>query len=63
MSSPWTDDYYTPVAETIHTRYHLVLGSVSKKVQKCKPSAEHIERHAEVVKEVKRRDENEKMAF
>jgi hypothetical protein len=32
-------------------------------VQKCKPSAEHIERHAEVVKEVKRRDEHEKMSF
>jgi len=44
-------------------RDHLGLGSVSKKVQKCKPSAEHIERHAEVVKEVKRRDEHEKMAF
>ena len=31
------------------------LGNVSKKVQKCKPSVEHIECHAEVVKEVKRR--------
>jgi hypothetical protein len=47
----------------IRARYHLVLGSVSKKVQKCKPSAEHIECHAEVVKEVKRRDEHEKMTF
>ena len=47
----------------IRARYHLGLGSVSKKVQKCKPSAEHIERHAEVVMEVKRRDEHEKMAF
>ena len=98
MSSPWPEDYYTPVAEMdtnhilkstltgesrqqkgdsrtcsfcgfsyffrpIRARYHLGLGSVSKKVQKCKPSAEHIERHAEVVKEVKRRDEHEKMAF
>jgi hypothetical protein len=47
----------------IRVRYHLGLGSVSKKVQKCKPSAEHIERHAEVVKEVKRRDEHVKMSF
>ncbi len=48
---------------TIRARYHLGLGSVSKKVQKCKPSVENIERHAEVVKEVKRRDEHKKMAF
>jgi hypothetical protein len=46
----------------IRALYHLGLGIVSK-VQECKPSAEHIERHAEVVKEVKRRDEHEKMAF
>jgi hypothetical protein len=39
------------------------LGSVSKKMQKYKPSAEHIEHHDEVVKEVKRRDEHGKMAF
>ncbi len=31
--------------------------------QKGDSSAEHIERHAEVVKEVKRRDEHEKMVF
>jgi hypothetical protein len=48
---------------TIRAWYHLGLGSVSKKVQKCKPSEEYIERHAEVVKEVKRRDEHEKMTF
>jgi hypothetical protein len=30
-------------------------------VQKCKPSAEHIESHAQVVKEVKRRDEYEEI--
>jgi hypothetical protein len=47
----------------IRVRYHLVLGNVSKKVQKCKPSVKHIERHVEVVKEVKRRDEHGKMAF
>jgi hypothetical protein len=47
----------------IRARYHLGLGSVSKKEQKCKPSAEHIERHTEDVKEVKRRDEHEKMDF
>jgi hypothetical protein len=47
----------------IRSRYHLDLGRVLKKVQKCKPSAEHIECHVEVVKEVKRRDEHEKMAF
>ncbi len=46
---------------TIHDRYHLGLGSVSKKVQKCKPSMEHIELHAEVVKEVKRRDDHDKI--
>ena len=46
----------------IRARYHLDLGRVSK-VQKYKPSAEHIESHAEVVKEVKRRDDHEKMAF
>jgi hypothetical protein len=98
MSSPWSEDYYTPVTEMdtnhilkstltgesrqqkgdsrtflfcgfiyffrpIRTRYHLGLGSVSKKVQKYKPSAEHNDHHAEVVKEVKRRDEHEKMAF
>jgi hypothetical protein len=28
---------------TIRVRDHLGLGSVSKKVQKCKPSVEHIE--------------------
>ncbi len=96
MSSPWPEDYYTPVAEMdtnhilkstltgesrqqkedsrtcllcgfsyffrpIRARYHLGLGSVSKKVQKYKPSAEHIERHAEVVNELKRRDEHEKI--
>jgi len=37
------------------------MGSVSKKVQKCKPSSEHIKRHAQVVKEVKRRDDHEKI--
>ncbi len=69
MSSPWPEDYYTPVSEMDRSRwhhrarYHLGLGRVSKKVQKCKPSAEHIERHVEIVKEVKRRDEHEKMAF
>ncbi len=47
----------------IRAGYHLALGRVSKKVQKCKPSAEHIELHAEVVMEVKRRDDHEKMAF
>jgi hypothetical protein len=45
----------------MNVRYHLGMGRVSKKVQKCKPSAEYIERHAEVVKEVKRRDEHEKI--
>ena len=45
----------------IRDRYHLVLGSVSKKVQKCKPSVEDIELHAQVVKEVKRRDDHEKI--
>ncbi len=101
MSSPWPEDYYTPVAEmdtnhilkstltgesrqqkgdsrtclfcgfsyffrtirSIRARYHLGLGSVSKKLQKWKPSVEHIGRHAEVVKEVKRRDEHGKMAL
>jgi hypothetical protein len=43
----------------IRDRYHLGLGSVSKKVQKCRPSTEHIECHVEVVKEMKRRDEDE----
>jgi hypothetical protein len=96
MSSPWSEDYYTPVAEMdtnyilkstitdesrqqkgdsrtcllcgfsyffrpIRVRYHLGLGNVSKKVQKYKPSPEHIERHAEVVNEMKRRDEDEKI--
>ena len=45
----------------IRARYHLGLGSVSKKVKKCKPSTEHIECHDEVVKEMKRRDEYEKI--
>ena len=49
--------YFRP----IRVRDHLGLGSVSKKVQQCKPSAEHIERHAQVVKEVKERDEHEKI--
>ncbi len=30
-------------------------------MQQCKPSTEHIELHAQVVKEVKRRDEHEKI--
>ncbi len=83
MSSPSSEDYYTPVSEIdtnhilkstltgerrhqlfcgfsyffrpIRVRYPLVLGRVLKKVQKYKPSTENIERHAEVVKEVKRR--------
>jgi hypothetical protein len=42
-------------------RDHLGLGSVSKKVQQCKPSAEHIERHAQVVKKVRMRDEHDKI--
>ena len=46
---------------SIRVRYHLGLGNVSKKVQKCKPSPEHIELHVEVVKEMKRRDEHEKI--
>jgi hypothetical protein len=45
----------------IRVRDHLGLGIVSKKVQQCKPSAEHIERLTQVVKEVKRRDEHEKI--
>jgi hypothetical protein len=45
----------------IHVRDHLDLGRVSKKVQQCKSSLEHIERHSQVVKEVKRRDEHEKI--
>jgi hypothetical protein len=50
-------------SRSILVRYHLGLGSVSKEVQKCNPSSENIECHAEVVKEVKRRDEHKKMAF
>ncbi len=42
-------------------RDHLGLGSVSKKVQQYQPSAEHIERHTQVVKEVKRKDEHDKI--
>jgi hypothetical protein len=49
--------YFRP----IRVRDHLVLGNVSKKVHQCKPSVEHIEFHAQVVKEVKRRDEHEKI--
>ncbi len=36
-------------------------GKVSKKAKKCKSSVEHIKCHDEVVKEVKRRDEHEKI--
>jgi hypothetical protein len=53
----WFSYFFRP----IHVWYHLGLGIVSKKVQKCKPSEDHIERHAEVVKEVIRRDEHEKI--
>jgi hypothetical protein len=42
-------------------RDHLGLGNVSQKVQQYKPSAEHIERHAQVVKQVKRRDDHDKI--
>jgi hypothetical protein len=49
--------YFRP----IHAGDHLVLGSVSKKVEQCKPSPEHIQSHVQVVKEVKRRDEHEKI--
>jgi hypothetical protein len=45
----------------IRVRDHLGLGNVSKKLYQCKPSVEHIESHAQVVKEVKRRDEHEKI--
>ena len=43
---------------------HLGLtgqASGSKKVQQCKPHSEHIDRHAQVVKELKERDEHEKI--
>jgi len=47
---------------TIRAQDHLGPGNVSKKkVQQCKPSVEHIERHAQVVKEVQERDEYEKI--
>ncbi len=36
--------YFRP----IRVRDHLGLGRVSKKVQRCKPSAEHIDRHDEI---------------
>jgi uncharacterized protein YdhG (YjbR/CyaY superfamily) len=43
------------------TRDNLVLRSVSKKEQQYKPSVVHIEHHAQVVKEVKRRDDHNKI--
>jgi hypothetical protein len=51
-------NYYS---RPILVRDHLDLARVSKKVQQCKPSTEHIECHAQVVKEVKRRDDHEKI--
>ncbi len=51
----------SPCARETCVRDHLGLGNVSKKVQQCKPSVEHIELHAQVVKEVKRRDEYDKI--
>jgi hypothetical protein len=46
--------YFRPIRD----RENLGLGNVSKKVHQCKQSADHIERRAQVVKEVKRRDEH-----
>jgi hypothetical protein len=37
------------------------VGIGSNKVQKCKPYPEHIDHHAQVVKELKERDEHDKL--
>ena len=37
------------------------MGSGSKKMQLCNPHPEHIEQHAQVVKEMKERDEHYKI--
>ena len=54
----WTY-YYRP----IHCREHLGLTSVvgANHVQLCKPFPEHIQRHAQIVKELKQRDEHDKI--
>ena len=49
--------YFSPV----HSQDHLGVGSGSKKVQWCNPYPEHIERHTQVVKELKERDEHDKI--
>ncbi len=46
---------------TIRSRDHLGLGRGSKKVYQWKPYPEHIESHAQVVKELKERDEYDKI--
>ena len=37
------------------------MGIGSKKVHRCNPYPEHIERHAQVVKEMKERDDHDKI--
>ena len=49
--------YFRPV----HSRDHLGVGNGSKKVQWCYPYPEHIECHAQVVKELKEKDEHDKI--
>ena len=49
--------YFRPV----RSRDHLGVGIGSKKVYRCNPYPEHIERHAQVVKELKERDEHDKI--
>ena len=54
----WTY-YYRP----IHCREHLgvTVSADTNHVQLCKPFPEHIQRHAQIVKELKQRDEHDKI--
>ena len=54
----WTY-YYRP----IHCREHLGVkpAAVTNHVQLCKSFPEHIQRHAQIVKELKQRDEHDKI--
>ena len=46
---------------SVRSRDHLGVGRSSKKVQWCNTYPEHIERHAQVVKKLKERDEHDKI--
>ncbi len=51
--------WFEPLFHPIRSWDHLGLGNGSKKVEQCKPYPQYIDRHTQVVKEVKERDEHD----